>query len=104
MWHTCLNPDLHESYVVDFRKVVLHSILATDMSMHDEYVRRVEEQAEAWKNDDIDINNEQVCDQERLTLCGAIIKCADIGNCVSQSDDIISITHHPWLQFLGSAI
>ncbi|CDH59076.1 high affinity camp [Lichtheimia corymbifera JMRC:FSU:9682] len=64
-----------------FRKVVIHSILATDMSMHDEYVRRVEEQAEAWKNDDIDISNKEVCDRERLTLCGALIKCADIGNC-----------------------
>lgn len=74
----------HGSHVVDFRKVVIHSILATDMSMHDEYVRRVEEQAEAWKNDDIDISNKEVCDRERLTLCGALIKCADIGNCVSQ--------------------
>lgn len=59
------------------------------MSMHDEYVRRVEEQAEAWKNDDIDITNKEVCDRERLTLCGALIKCADIGNCVSQWDSVL---------------
>ncbi|KAI7848061.1 hypothetical protein BDC45DRAFT_326020 [Circinella umbellata] len=64
-----------------FRKMVVHCILATDMGMHDDYVQRIEKQADHWHNHDIDLNNESEKDQERLTICGALIKCADIGNC-----------------------
>ena len=62
--------------------MVVHCILATDMGMHDDYVQRIEKQADHWHNHDIDLNNESEKDQERLTICGALIKCADIGNCV----------------------
>ncbi|KAI8142332.1 hypothetical protein BJV82DRAFT_616373 [Fennellomyces sp. T-0311] len=64
-----------------FRKMVVHCILATDMSMHDDYVQRIENQAEQWRNQEIDFEDENSLVQQRLTLCGALIKCADIGNC-----------------------
>ncbi|KAI9497969.1 hypothetical protein BDB00DRAFT_802838 [Zychaea mexicana] len=64
-----------------FRKFVVQSILATDMSMHDDYVQRIEHQADRLRNHGIDLDNESAVEQERLTVCGALIKCADIGNC-----------------------
>lgn len=53
------------------------------MSMHDDYVRQIREQAERLRHNEIDMSNECVREQERLLLCGALIKCADIGNCVN---------------------
>ena len=76
--------------------MVVHCILATDMGMHDDYVQRIERQGDYWHNNDIDLNDEFEKDQERLTICGALIKCADIGNCVC-IDYIFTHTH--WLFF-----
>ncbi|GAA5801576.1 hypothetical protein HPULCUR_007024 [Helicostylum pulchrum] len=62
-----------------FRKIVVNSILATDMSMHDEYVHKITDQAERIKN--IDLTDKLACEKEKVLLCGALIKCADISNC-----------------------
>ncbi|GAA5814327.1 hypothetical protein MFLAVUS_007821 [Mucor flavus] len=62
-----------------FRKIVVNSILATDMSMHDEYVHKITDQAERIKN--IDLTDKSACEKEKVLLCGALIKCADISNC-----------------------
>ncbi|KAI9258036.1 hypothetical protein BDA99DRAFT_515078 [Phascolomyces articulosus] len=64
-----------------FRKVVVHCILATDMGMHDDYVQRIEKQAKNWHDYNVNLHDDSVKEQERLTICGALIKCADIGNC-----------------------
>ncbi|KAI9014000.1 hypothetical protein CLU79DRAFT_871073 [Phycomyces nitens] len=64
-----------------FRKVVVSSILATDMGRHDEYVKKVEEQSIRLKSNGINFQDENQCEQERLIICGALIKCADISNC-----------------------
>jgi hypothetical protein len=61
----------------------VNSILATDMSMHDEYVQKIKDQAERLKENKIDFNDKAVCEKEKILLCGALIKCADISNCVS---------------------
>ncbi|KAI9313040.1 hypothetical protein BX666DRAFT_1864726, partial [Dichotomocladium elegans] len=66
---------------IDFRKIIVSSILATDMAMHDEYVQQIEQQAEKWHSNELNLDDEAVRDRERLTLCGALIKCADISNC-----------------------
>ncbi|KAL0077051.1 hypothetical protein F4703DRAFT_1742946, partial [Phycomyces blakesleeanus] len=66
---------------VPFRKVVVSSILATDMGRHEEYVKSVEEQAVRLKKNAINFQDERQCEQERLIICGALIKCADISNC-----------------------
>jgi hypothetical protein len=65
----------------DFRKTVVHSILATDMGLHGEYVAKINDQLERLRTKGLDMNDEAACDQERLLICGALIKCADIGNC-----------------------
>ncbi|CAO3637512.1 unnamed protein product [Cunninghamella blakesleeana] len=61
-----------------FRKTVVSSILATDMSLHNDYVMRINEQAARFRcrSKDTPIDEEQ----ERLIICSAIIKCADISN------------------------
>ncbi|KAG2185044.1 hypothetical protein INT43_000957 [Umbelopsis isabellina] len=65
----------------DFRKTVVHSILATDMGLHGEYVAKINDQLERLRTKGLDMTDEAALDQERLLICGALIKCADIGNC-----------------------
>ncbi|CAO3612365.1 unnamed protein product [Mucor hiemalis] len=64
-----------------FRKIVVNSILATDMSMHDEYVLKINEQAVRLREHKIDFSDKAACEKEKIILCGALIKCADISNC-----------------------
>jgi hypothetical protein len=69
----------------DFRKCIVNVILATDMGLHNDYVAKFRDQADRLKqNGPIDITDEKTCDQERMLLFSAIIKCADIGNVVSK--------------------
>ncbi|KAI8074002.1 hypothetical protein BC940DRAFT_78359 [Gongronella butleri] len=60
----------------EFRKTVVTSILATDMSLHNDYVAKFKEQTFRLRNSTSALDD----DQERLLLCSAIIKCADISN------------------------
>lgn len=53
------------------------------MSMHDEYVKNIQEQAERFQREGIDLSDKVACEKEKILLCGALIKCADISNCVS---------------------
>ncbi|KAI7871319.1 hypothetical protein BDF14DRAFT_1703562, partial [Spinellus fusiger] len=66
---------------VPFRTVIMSSILATDMAKHDEYVEKLEKQARRIADNAIDFHNELQCEEERLLLCGGLMKCADICNC-----------------------
>ncbi|KAI9486281.1 MAG: hypothetical protein EXX96DRAFT_548412 [Benjaminiella poitrasii] len=61
----------------DFRKLVITSILATDMSLHGDYVKRIKEQKERLTDDRWDPAR---CLEERLLFCSGLIKCADISN------------------------
>lgn len=54
------------------------------MSMHDEYVQKIKDQAERLTKQGIDLNDKETCEKEKILLCGALIKCADISNCVSK--------------------
>ncbi|KAI8140723.1 hypothetical protein BJV82DRAFT_215980 [Fennellomyces sp. T-0311] len=63
-----------------FRKIVVTSILATDMSLHADYVEQINAQAHRLPRTDLHALDEQACEKERLLLCSAIIKCADISN------------------------
>jgi hypothetical protein len=51
--------------------------------MHDEYVQKIKDQANRLKAGSIDFTNSVECEKEKLLLCAALIKCADISNCVS---------------------
>ncbi|KAI8645637.1 hypothetical protein BD408DRAFT_411288 [Parasitella parasitica] len=72
----CSNPEY-----ATFRKIVVNSILATDMSMHDEYVTKIQDQAQRLQRNKIDFTDKATCEKEKILICGALIKCADISNC-----------------------
>lgn len=78
-----LNHDA-DTVTLAFRKIVVNSILATDMSMHDEYVAKIQDQAQRLKRKEIDFTDKATCEKEKILICGALIKCADISNCVSR--------------------
>lgn len=65
----------------DFRRIVVHSILCTDMGCHQDYLTDII-QVTKELNDETKILGEK---EERLVLCSAIMKCADISNCVSHT-------------------
>lgn len=69
-----------------FRKIVVNSILATDMSLHDEYVQKVNDQAKRIEQGKIDPTNFTACENEKIIFCAALIKCADISNCARHFD------------------
>ncbi|KAI8334442.1 hypothetical protein BC941DRAFT_432989 [Chlamydoabsidia padenii] len=64
-----------------FRKIVVQSILATDMGLHDDYVNRIQRQQERLYASPIDASNEDQAEDEIILICGSLIKCADISNC-----------------------
>lgn len=69
--------DRHDDSGVRFRKLMSDVVLATDMSVHGEFMRRFGELVEGKEEP----GKEVAC---RVTLmCQALIKCADISNPVS---------------------
>ncbi|CAO3591876.1 unnamed protein product [Absidia cylindrospora] len=64
-----------------FRRIVMRSILATDMGLHDDYVNKIQTQANRLKAYPLDIRNQEQATEEVLLICGSLIKCADISNC-----------------------
>lgn len=76
-------PGTDELHCVEFRKTVVTSILATDMSLHSEYVEKINTQGPRIVTR---LNlNESEREKDRLLLCSALIKCADISNVVSRT-------------------
>jgi hypothetical protein len=61
---------------VTFRKMLVETVLATDMSVHMDFMRRFEEMIGRG------LDGEDVAGR-RVLLCQALIKCADISNPVS---------------------
>lgn len=57
----------------------MHSILCTDMGCHQDYLASIIDTTKRIRNHTIYSEEE-----ERLVLCSAIMKCADISNCVSK--------------------
>ncbi|KAI9316738.1 hypothetical protein BX666DRAFT_1858840 [Dichotomocladium elegans] len=64
----------------EFRKIVVTSILATDMSHHNDYVEKIKAQADRIAKMDIEKLDSAARENERLLICNALIKCADISN------------------------
>lgn len=85
-----LNHDSN-NVALGFRKIVVNSILATDMSMHDEYVTKIQDQAQRLRRNEIDFTDKATCEKEKILMCGALIKCADISNCVSKESLLRSV-------------
>ena len=61
--------------------MIVTSILATDMSLNADYVESI--LAQARRHPDLRALDDSTCEKERLLLCSAMIKCADISNVVS---------------------
>lgn len=64
-----------------FRKLLLNIVIATDMSVHDQFMRRFKELVDGKIQDTL---------EQRILVCQAIIKCADISNPVSCSTRVVA--------------
>ncbi|KAI8600915.1 hypothetical protein EDD21DRAFT_121433 [Dissophora ornata] len=82
----CFDVDSQNRKFLEFRKMVVSTILATDMGLHFDYVGKIKEQTERIRlrglpgGDAPKHNQASIDEQERLVLCGTLIKCADISN------------------------
>ncbi|KAI8980443.1 hypothetical protein BDB01DRAFT_851730 [Pilobolus umbonatus] len=59
----------------EFRKIVISTILSTDMALHGDYILKIDEQKQRLKK-----NNPGNVLEEKLLFCSGLIKCADISN------------------------
>ncbi|KAF9405053.1 3',5'-cyclic-nucleotide phosphodiesterase [Podila epigama] len=82
--HDVGHPGVNNMFL--FRKMVVSTILATDMGLHFDYVGKIKEQTERLRIRNTPEgsipkpNQASIDEQERLVLCGTLIKCADISN------------------------
>ncbi|KAG0021877.1 3',5'-cyclic-nucleotide phosphodiesterase [Podila clonocystis] len=82
----CFDVDSQNRKFMEFRKMVVSTILATDMGLHFDYVGKIKEQTERLRLRNTPEgsipkpNQASIDEQERLVLCGTLIKCADISN------------------------
>ncbi|KAF9933969.1 3',5'-cyclic-nucleotide phosphodiesterase [Linnemannia zychae] len=82
----CFDVDSQNRKFMEFRKMVVSTILATDMGLHFDYVSKIKEQTERLRLRNLPggnvpkPNQASIDEQERLVLCGSLIKCADISN------------------------
>ncbi|KAL1916756.1 uncharacterized protein VTP21DRAFT_5460 [Calcarisporiella thermophila] len=72
-----LDCDSTDAKYMGFRKIITSSVLATDMALHWDYISKLKDQINRFKAEGEPADMEQ----ERLLICGALIKCADISNC-----------------------
>ena len=67
-----------------FRRRLLCTVLATDMSVHGEFMRRWACLVDGWERGQCSAerprHNEEEMEERRALVCQAIIKCADISN------------------------
>ncbi|GMK55611.1 hypothetical protein CspeluHIS016_0206670 [Cutaneotrichosporon spelunceum] len=63
----------------DFRRVLYSAILATDMSLHFAWIHRLKELGEGLRGNE-PLDREEVVEEDRIMICQAMIKCADISN------------------------
>lgn len=53
------------------------------MALHSDYVEKIQQQAKRLDTIDVNTLDCPTLEKERLLLCSALIKCADISNVVS---------------------
>lgn len=76
---------------LDLRKLLIKSILATDMGVHFKYMADLGNlQEKLHHNKGTDGWSPQVLDEYKTLACGLLIKCADISNVVRYSNQICS--------------
>ena len=64
------------------RKLLINSILATDMGIHQNYMSRLESLQQKFHSNNRTLNgwDSQEIESYRVLVCGLLIKCADISN------------------------
>ncbi|BEJ00602.1 hypothetical protein CcaverHIS631_0504590 [Cutaneotrichosporon cavernicola] len=62
-----------------FRRVLYSAILATDMSLHFAWIHRLKELGEIVRGIE-PLERDQLVEEDRIMVCQALIKCADISN------------------------
>lgn len=69
------------------RKLMISSILATDMTLHSQYTGRIDNLRKKWVESGRTLNTQdnKAMDEDRELLCCLLIKCADICNVVSMN-------------------
>ncbi|KAL1407396.1 3',5'-cyclic-nucleotide phosphodiesterase [Vanrija albida] len=63
-----------------FRRVLYSAILATDMSLHFAWIQRLKEFADSSPETQTKLERASHIEEDRVMLCQALIKCADISN------------------------
>lgn len=72
-----------ETQTPDMRKLMIDTILATDMGLHFDYMGRLEKLKDLVAGSDIGSWDERTVAANRTLVCSILIKCADISNVVS---------------------
>ncbi|KAL1915937.1 uncharacterized protein VTP21DRAFT_6325 [Calcarisporiella thermophila] len=79
--HFCYSDEPNDKEYTGFRKLIVNSILATDMALHWDYITKLKDHLDRLINHDVLNYDPQLMEQDRLLICGILIKCADISNC-----------------------
>ena len=74
---------LSNAHFPNFRKLLLETVLSTDMGVHSQFMQKLGELMENPQTFNIV--------QARILICQALIKCADISNPVSERMLCVSI-------------
>ncbi len=83
---TSNNPARRSLDTKGFRKVLYSSVLATDMSLHFAWVQNLKEFGAKISRGELKRRlSSEDAEADRITICQALIKCADISNPVSQT-------------------
>jgi hypothetical protein len=85
------------------RKLMINSILATDMGLHFKYMSDLGNFQEklADNKNTLDGWSPKTCDEYKDLLCGLLIKCADISNVVSITENP-TVGGRPWVRWRGA--
>lgn len=83
-----------------FRRVLYSSVLATDMSLHFAWIARLKDFGGRVEREEIgkEVGDEAEAEIEsdRIMLCQAVIKCADISNPVSSNLSLLVSIPYPF--------
>lgn len=79
---------------VSMRKLMINSILATDMGLHFKYMSDLGnlQQKLAHNHNTLDGVNPKTCEEYKELICGLLIKCADISNVVRKCESELALT------------
>jgi hypothetical protein len=78
------------------RNLMISSILATDMGLHFDYMKRLGDlQEKLQENNSTDGWNGRQTEEQRALACSLLIKCADISNVVSLTFQVIDSAPSP---------